>query len=181
MGKIVDPLATGIGAYPLLIMPDGSTHPLFNSTPGQRITPEGWIYSTSGSTYQVTLTNGMKYLFDELQEGAGYRDYNFKPVVQCTRIEDVHGNGIDILYSSVETIAPYYRSRIESISFDDASDDRAVEFTWTKSRNYRTGAIIETRSNGAASAKQFNFRFTGTERELFFWNFVMYFSPTYFF
>jgi len=161
MGKIFDPFPSpGPNNHPTLIMPDGSTHPLFNRSghTGEKITPEGWIYTLSGNVHRVTLTNGMIYEFNQDATGAHYLNYNGSQtlVVQCTRIEDVNGKAIDIVYDWVESIQPYYRSRIQSISFDDADDNRIVEFTYILDTNRLDQILIK---NGSIILQTWNFEF----------------------
>ncbi len=139
MGKIVNPYPTGAYDHPTLIMADGSTHSLFNRSgySGQRITPEGWIYTLSGGVHKVTLTNGMVYSFDGNATGAWYvqHDGSQTLVVQCTKIEDVTGNNdIDISYSWVDGL-PHYLSRLDSITFNEPGDYRTVQFSSVPSTN----------------------------------------------
>jgi RHS repeat-associated protein len=139
MGKLMNPFP-GLDSHTTLIMPDGSTHALYNRDgfPGQKISQNGWRYSLNGSVHTVTLTNGLKYLFDSAAEGAQYTymgmDGEFPiQVIQATRIEDLNGNAIEVEYSrfqGFEGAAAEYATLIERVSFDDPDDNRAVVFTY---------------------------------------------------
>jgi len=137
MGKLMNP-NPGLDQYTSLIMPDGSTHTLYNldgSTSGEKITPEGWVYSASGAVHTVQTTTGLKYIFNAAATGAEYNYLGMRDavnpitIIQCTRIEDLNGNAIVIEYSEMP-LAPDYLTMIERISFDDTSDNREVVFTY---------------------------------------------------
>jgi len=160
MGKIMNPFPTGED-HSTLIMPDGSTHPLFNRSghTGQKITQEGWIYERSGNLHTVTTSDGMSYEFDAGQTGAqySYHDGSLTPVVQCTRIEDVNGNGIDIQYGSLNT----YDSTIQQISFDTSGDNRKVEFSYISGTNRIDRIRVK---NGSTTLQTWDYDY-GTSQE----------------
>jgi RHS repeat-associated protein len=161
MGKIVNPYATpGTADHATLIMADGSTHPLFTRSgyPGQKISPEGWIYTLNAGVHTVTLTNGMVYVFDEHATGALYdlHDGSHTPVVQCTSIEDVNGNAIDIEYNWAEPLPPHHLSRIESIWFDDPDDARSIDFTYLSGTNRIHDVRVK---NGVTTLQTWNYAY----------------------
>jgi len=139
MGKLMNPFP-GPDSHTTLIMPDGSTHTLYNRNghPGEKISQEGWLHSHSGAVHTVKLTNGLIYRFDSAAEGAQYTYMAMDsgspvPVIQCTRIEDLNGNAINIEYSRFDGFggaAAAYSTLIDRVWFDDPDDDRSVEFTY---------------------------------------------------
>ena len=139
MGKLMNPYP-GPDSHTTLIFPDGSTHMLFNRDghPGEKISQEGWLYSVSGAVHAVRLTNGLTYYFDSAAE-AGWYYYmaieNGAPVqvLQCTRIEDLNGNAINIEYSRWDGyggVAAEYVTLIDRVWFGDPDDNRSVRFTY---------------------------------------------------
>ncbi len=154
MGKLMNPYP-GLDQYTTLIMPDGSTHPLYNRDghEGEKITPEGWVYSVSGSVHTVQTTTGLKYLFDAAAPGADYTYLGMKDtvnpitIIQCTRIEDLIGNAIVIEYSDLPNF-PAYMSKLDRISFDDPNDLREVVFSYYTDRNIIKD--VQLRNNGTA-------------------------------
>ncbi|MEW6337014.1 MAG: S-layer homology domain-containing protein, partial [Acidobacteriota bacterium] len=70
----------------IAVMPDGSTHPLYNSYLGQgRISRDRWtlFWNSSTSAYDLTLTDGTVYSFGNAYT---YSDYHRRTVYQCTKI-----------------------------------------------------------------------------------------------
>ncbi len=143
MGKLMNPFP-GPDSHTTLILPDGSTHTLFNRNghPGEKISQEGWLYSVSGTVHAVRLTNGLTYSFDSAEE-AGWYYYmamdNGAPVqvLQCTRIEDINGNAINIEYSrwgEPGGIVGNYATKIDRVSFDDPDDNRSVAFSYNQNQ-----------------------------------------------
>ena len=73
MGKLMNP-SPGPGNHTTFIMPDGSTHTLYDRDghPGEKISQDGWLYSVSGSVHTVRTTSGLAYVFDAAAEAAQY-------------------------------------------------------------------------------------------------------------
>jgi RHS repeat-associated protein len=141
MGKLMNP-SPGLNSFTTLIMPDGATHTLYENsgtlTVGDKITTDGWLYTKSGSIHTVQTTDGRRYIFDDSAPGAQYdymglEDGAAIPVVQCTRIEDLNGNAIDIEYSNASPLG--YATRLDRISFDDQNDLRDIVFTYLDPTN----------------------------------------------
>ena len=135
MGKLMNPVP-GPDSHTTLVMPDGSTHALYNRDgfPGQKITQEGWLHSVSGSVHTVRTTTGLTYVFDAAAEAAQYTylgidDGESIQVIQATRIEDLDGNAITVEYSWFPG-AVSFASLIERVSFDDPTDERKVDFSY---------------------------------------------------
>lgn len=162
MGKIMNPFPTGLD-HATLIMPDGSTHPLFNRSGhiGEKITPEGWIYTRAGNLHTVTTTDGMSYEFNADHTGAEYlyHDGSQTPVIQCTRVEDVDGNAFDIVYGHLNN----YDSTIQQISFDNSGDNRKVEFTYLSGSNRIDKIRLK---NGSTVLQTWDYNY-GTSQGLF--------------
>ena len=100
MGKVVQPL--GATDPWLAIMPDGSTHLLYNNINGQgRISRERWtfIWNNSTGSYDLTLTDGTIYSFNSYYK---YTDYYTRTVWQCTKISKpgVTNSSIQIQYNA---------------------------------------------------------------------------------
>jgi len=138
MGKLMNPFP-GPDSHTTLIMPDGSTHALYNRDgfPGQKITQEGWLYNVSGSVHTVRTTTGLTYIFDAAFEAAQYTYLGIDngssiQVIQTTRIEDLNGNAINIEYYWFPG-AVSLASLIKQVSFDDPADLRRVEFSYHES------------------------------------------------
>lgn len=172
MGKLMNP-NPGLDQYTTLIMPDGSTHTLYSrdGQPGQKITPEGWVYSVSGAVHTIQTTTGFKYIFNAAATGAEYNYLGMRDavnpitIIQCTRIEDLNGNAIVIEYSDLP-LAPGYMTRIDRVSFDDPTDLREVVFTYHIDNGGNPTNIIEhmqLKNNGTA-IETWTFSFIGYYR-----------------
>jgi hypothetical protein len=139
MGKLMN-VNPGPESHTTFIMADGSTHPLYNRDghAGEKITPEGWLYQKSGNVYTVTTTTGLTYTFDDTHDAAGYTYFGWDNgaairVVQCTRVQDLSNNAINVDYEfSLE--ADGYASLIRKVSFDP-DDSRSVEFEYNRNFN----------------------------------------------
>lgn len=104
MGKVVRP--AGIGSptpgarqNPVVIMPDGSTHTLYNSTQfsGEKITRERWRFKATSGGWDLTTTDGLTYSFNST-----YQDSHAVVVAQCTQIKDLSNNTITITYNGTQ-------------------------------------------------------------------------------
>jgi YD repeat-containing protein len=84
MGKVIQPL---LPSDPwVAVMPDGSTHLLFNKMNGQgRVSRERWafVWNSTTALYDLTLTDGTVYSFDPSFK---YTNFHSQNVYQCTRI-----------------------------------------------------------------------------------------------
>jgi len=163
MGKLMN-VSPGVDSFTSLILPDGSNHTLYSRDghSGEKITPEGWIYSVTGSVHTVQTTTGLRYHFDSAVTGAQYTYLGYDgaspiQVLQCTRIEDLNGNAIVIEYSQAPG-NPLYETRIDKISFDDVNDLREVVFA-----HHGTTAILDTMQlrNDSAAIETWTFTYYG--------------------
>lgn len=103
MGKVIQPLLT---TDPwMAVMPDGSTHLLYNNANGPgRISRERWtfVWNSSTSSYDLTLSDGTVYSFSS---NSTYADYYNRQVYQCTKISKPGvSSSIQITYATILNI-----------------------------------------------------------------------------
>jgi len=80
-------------------MSDGSRHPAYNRINAtQYITKSYWLLDVNRSPQVLTLTNGTKIYFG--QGGPSPPDFSTYTARYATKIEDTHGNEINIYYKS---------------------------------------------------------------------------------
>jgi len=87
--------------YPHIIeMPDGSRHTAYHKiNDSKNITKDYWILDAVNPPYVLTLTNGTKIYYDN-DLGGSHPDFNSPyGVCRATRIQDVNGNEINIVYN----------------------------------------------------------------------------------
>lgn len=128
MGKVINPAGLGSANAtapdnPLLIMPDGSTRFLYQSSQyaGEMITEDRWRYRFNASIpgWELTTTHGTVYLFQTVL-GPVASTMSGVVIAQCTKITDVNGNVITIDY-----LAPGKPTKITD------TYGRTVEFIYT--------------------------------------------------
>lgn len=93
-GRVIDPQ----GANPIIEMPDGSQHKTYRyiNDSTKKITKDYWIYeNVTSSLVTVTFTDGRKIYFEHWGPNIGT-----SPTLYATKIEDVNGNEIDIVYDN---------------------------------------------------------------------------------
>lgn len=125
MGKLMIPISSG---NPFIEMPDGSMHGAYHASGSEYITREYWklVFDNSISTWTLTLTDGRKMYFGNIDSTSGNSQYY---EYYATKIEDTAGNNIIIeYYNTGSAYPPYAPDAIKKIT---DSVGRATNFYLT--------------------------------------------------
>jgi hypothetical protein len=143
MGKYTKPTGTGLftGCYDtvpkfwnggawMLTTKEGRQENLYLATfSDSLVTKSGWRGGCAETGFITYSPSGEKYVFDQLKYGAANNSVVKSYAWYVSRIEDKHGNSINIHYTSSEQAI---------IDYVDTSDGRRVDFTHELIANAQT-------------------------------------------
>ena len=117
LGRLFE--SNNINVPHVIEMPDGSRHTAYPKISSSlSITKDYWLLNSDSNPPVLTLTNGTKIYYG--QSGPGHPDYPSHSASYATRIQDVHGNEINIYYEN-------FGSNVIAYVIDTVG--RRVEFT----------------------------------------------------